>query len=333
MKDFMTGGIWVMAAINVKGEISKETLELFGEAVRLCNGQLPVTAIAGGNCAQECVAALGRAGADQLIVINDAVFDWLCEETQAQTLCRLIKKYQPQIILGSSDAAGRALLSRTASLCHVGLTADCTKLSLEEGTGALLQTRPAFGGNLLATIRSDRQLPQMVTVRSGVMKPLTDPKIALPKVVHESVDDGERSDGKQLLKLIIDHSCHHDLEAAQVILAGGRGLGRDGFALLRQLAELTGATVGASRAAVDVNWASYLHQVGQTGRTVRPKLYLAFGISGQIQHLVGMQQSDVIVAVNRDPAAPIMQMADLAVTGDAKTILQQLIGQHSEVKS
>ncbi len=318
-------GIWVPAEIR-HGRITPASFELLGEAVKLAAASGDrVTAVLWGSRTAPLAAELGRAGADRVLLLEDARFDHFRDELQAETLAGLIRKYRPSIVLLQASSTGRALAPRVAALCHTGLTADCTGLAIEAGTGALLQTRPAFGGSLLATIRTDGYFPQMATVRPGVMRKLAAAKPGAPEVIRESAPADRWSELKTVLASFGGDDGESAIESAEAIVAGGRGLDRETFAMLHRFAALSGAAVGASRAAVDGNLIGYPHQIGQTGRTVQTKLYLAFGISGQIQHLVGMQNCEVLVAVNTDPEAPLMKLADLAIVGDAKAILSQLI--------
>lgn len=324
--------IWVMAEIQ-HDRLTSATLELLGEAVRLgsVNRQNVTAVIWGGGCTRR-VADLGRAGADRVLVLEDPRFDVFQDEFQAETLLALIQRHRPEILLFQASAIGRALAPRVAALTGSGLTADCTALAIDPASGALLQTRPAFGGSLMATIRSQGPYPQMATVRPGVMKKLERPRSEPPLVITEIPPAHRWSAVKSLIAAWQPHGDGHSFENVTIVVAGGRGLSQNGFALLHEFAALTGAAVGASRAAVDANRIGYPHQVGQTGRTVQPDLYLAFGISGQIQHLMGMQTAQTIVAVNSDPNAPLMHLADLAIAGDAEEILSGLVRELRQVK-
>ncbi len=222
---------------------------------------------------------------------------------------------------------GRDLAPRLANRFKTGLTADCTGLEIDAQNGCLLQTRPAFGGNIMATIVTAHHRPQMATVRPGVMQAVhSEERIGQVVAVETRPDSGD--DCVQVLKTIAKPGSGVQLEKAPVIVSGGRGLqGPDNFRMLSELAELLGGQVGASRAAVELGWIEHPHQVGQTGKTVKPRLYIACGISGAIQHLAGMQQADVIVAINRDPYAPILKIAHFALIGDVHKIVPELIAQ------
>jgi electron transfer flavoprotein alpha subunit len=218
---------------------------------------------------------------------------------------------------------------------HCGLTADCTGLALDPANGALLQTRPAFGGNLIATIRSDNFLPQLATVRPGVMKAVASRPTAEGKIIREEFLSADRANLKEILAVKEDTvgatgATGAGVQGAKLIVTGGRGMkSHEGFRKLYRLAEQLGGVVGATRAAVDAGWVPYSAQIGQTGFTVQPQVYLACGVSGQIQHLVGIQNAEKIIAINRDPEAPIMKMADIAIVGDVIAIVDKLVEQLS----
>lgn len=273
-------------------------------------------------------ATLIAGGSDVVVVVDDPALALFHDEAEARTLATLIEKYRPEAILCGATTRGRALIPRVAVLAECGLTADCTGLAIDPESGDLLQTRPAFGGNIMATIRSANHRPQLATVRPRVMKALEPEPNRTGRVINEPF----QSDARDALKRVIDvfHSTETaiNLADARFIIAGGRGLkGPAGFALLRQLAARLGGAVGASRAAVDAGWVPYAHQVGQTGQTVQAKIYVACGISGQIQHLVGMQSCDLIIAIDKDPDTPMMRLADIAVTGDLFEVVPELIKQ------
>lgn len=319
-------GIWVLA------EISNETLhpvsaELLGKARELATSRPQrVTAVAMGSLSDENFNALAVAGADDIISVTLPHPEHFKEEERAAVLARLIGQYRPAVVLAGATIQGRSLLPRVAAIVDCGLTADCTGLEFDPQTGALLQTRPAFGGSLMATIRSDEFMPQMATVRPGVMRSIQTTPLHRPRLLSESLLNSEKCDRKSIIELMPDASSSQDFSSAEMIVAGGRGMqGPEGFALLHRFAEAIGGAVGATRAAVDSGWAPYAMQIGQTGRTVQPRIYIACGISGQIQHLVGMQSSDKIIAINTDQTAPIFAVSDVAVIGDVFTVLPSLI--------
>ncbi len=244
-----------------------------------------------------------------------------------RALARLIEQRRPEIVLAGATARGRSLMPRVAVLCRTGLTADCTALEVEPESGNLLQTRPAFGGNLMATIVTRRHRPQMATVRPRVMRPAPGGGGALPEVVRWTPPDDLMAEDVLVLHRAGESAETVNIADARVLVAGGAGMGgAEGFERLRELADVLGGEVAASRAAVDAGWVAYGRQVGQTGRTVQPDLYVAVGISGSVQHRAGMQSSGLIVAVNTDAHAPIFQVADYGVVGDWREVLPRLAG-------
>ncbi len=274
-------------------------------------------------------------GADRVCVAEHEVLAHFCEDVFSSLFTAMLRKWQPEIVLAGATAIGRSFIPAVAVALNTGLTADCTSLAIRESDGALLQTRPAFGGNIMATIVCESTRPQMATVR--------------PKVMGAAVADSNRSgeiaylSSEELLAAIPAAGTIKVLESvdkqgevvniqdADILVAGGRGLGSaKGFALLAELAELLGAKLSATRAVVDAGWIEYPHQVGQTGKTVAPKLYIACGISGAIQHVAGMQGAETIVAINRDADAPIFNVADYGIVGDINEVLPKLIAQLKE---
>jgi electron transfer flavoprotein alpha subunit len=245
---------------------------------------------------------------------------------------RLIEKYKPEIFLCGATVIGRSLISRVAVRVHTGLTADCTSLDIEPEKHILLQTRPAFGGNIMATIITPNYRPQMSTVRHKVMKEAEPNLQHKGKIIRETFPADVLASRTKLLDIVEEISATVNLAEADIIVSGGRGM-RDpkNFALLEELAKVLNAAIGSSRAAVDAGWMPYSHQVGQTGRTVCPKIYFACGISGQIQHLVGMQSSKIIVAINNDPHAPIFQVATYGIVGDVLEIVPLLTKKFKEI--
>ncbi|HEY9069061.1 MAG TPA: electron transfer flavoprotein subunit alpha/FixB family protein, partial [Candidatus Ozemobacteraceae bacterium] len=256
-------------------------------------------------------------GADVVLTVDDPQLAEFRTAPFCRALTGVIREIKPEIVLIGATVIGRDLAPRTANRLRTGLTADCTELAIEAASGLLLQTRPAFGGNVMATIICPNHRPQMSTVRPGVMKPLAaDPnRKGEVKPVKIGLKD---ADLKVIVRETIRSTAKHvDLAEAQVIVAGGRGVGgAQQFGVVRDLAAVLGAEIGASRAAVESGWIGHDHQVGQTGKSVSPKLYIALGISGAIQHLAGISGADFVVAVNRDPLAPIMKAADVAIVGD-----------------
>jgi electron transfer flavoprotein alpha subunit len=271
-------------------------------------------------------------GADTVYVVDaPQVADYL-DEAYTTILTELIAKYKPEIVLSGATMIGRSLISRVAIKVHCGLTADCTGLDIDPARKILLQTRPAFGGNIMATIISPNYRPQMATVRHKVFTPPEMNKQRKGKVVKETFPVEKLVSRTTLLDVVEETANLVNIAEADIIVSGGRALGNhENFKMLEELAQVLGGAVGASRAAVDSGWMPYSHQVGQTGRTVAPKLYIACGISGQIQHLVGMQSSKVIVAINKDPDAPIFKVATYGIVGDVFEIVPALTKKLKEV--
>jgi electron transfer flavoprotein alpha subunit len=319
-------GIWVLAEQR-RGEFAPVTLELLGEARRLAAElEVKVSAVLLGHEVAPLAPELLAAGAHQVYLVEHPRLQDFLEEDYAQALTELARKFQPEIILAGATYAGRAFIPRVAAALKTGLTADCTAFALDQEKRLLLQTRPAFGGNIMATIITPRTYPQMATARPGVFKaqpPEASPDGRVLPVAVEALAQPARS---RFLATVMEIKERVALGAAEVIVAGGRGLKEaKNFRLLEELADLLGGAVGATRGAVDAGWIPYAHQIGQTGKTVSPKLYIACGLSGAAQHLVGMQSSDFIVAINKDPQAPILKVADLGLVGDLFEIIPALI--------
>ncbi len=313
-----TKDLWVFVETNADGSPKNVGLELLtpGREIADKQGGKLVAVVIGYNTelAQEKVSALG---ADEIIVVDAPIFKDYTTDAYAKALVKLVEKYGPTSMLIGATNNGRDLGPRISSRLQTGLTADCTALDVDEETGNVAWTRPAFGGNLMATILCPDHRPQIGTVRPGVFKQ-GEPGCGKAKIIKEDIQVTEDDIHVKVIELIRDMDAGSvDLEGAEIIVSGGRGVGGpEGFAPLKELCEVLGATLGASRAAVDSGWISHAHQVGQTGKTVGPKLYIACGISGAIQHAAGMSGSDVIVAINKDPDAAIFDIADYGIVGD-----------------
>ncbi len=316
-------GVWIFAEQS-NGKIASVAYELLGIGRKLANElNTELSAVLFG--ASEEVEELIKWGADKVYYIDSPEYSFLDDELYSKTLVKLIQEQKPEILLAGATAIGRSFIPRVAARLKVGLTADCTGLEIDKETGNLLQIRPAFGGNIMATIVSPTSRPQIATVRPRVMKRGEyDPQRTGTIIKIEPLKPTGRV---KVLERVQDTSfCKVNIQDAKVIVSGGRGLGTEkGFQMLWELANLLGGTVGASRAAVDEGWIPYAHQVGQTGKTVCPKLYIACGISGAVQHLVGMQSSDIIVAINKDPNAPIFNVATYGIVGDVYEIVPLMI--------
>lgn len=272
--------------------------------------------------AQACIAY----GADQVLLVEGDEYETYNTDAATYATVTLIEKYHPSIVLYGATNNGRDLAPRVACKLETGLTADCTELDIDAETGLLVSTRPTFGGNLMATIMCPDHRPQMSTVRPGVFKKGTPDDGRTGEIISEDVHIDPSQIRVHLVERIKEVAEAVNLEEAEIIVSGGRGLKDEkGFEMLRELADLLGGTVGASRAAVDAGWIPHAHQVGQTGKNVSPKLYIAVGISGAIQHLAGMSGADTVVAINKDPDAPIFGVADYAVVGDLFEVVPALI--------
>jgi electron transfer flavoprotein alpha subunit len=320
--------VWVTAEF-LSGKIQPVTHELIGAARALADARASqVWVILMGFGAVREAGSLFTYGADKVIVVDDIRLSGFNDEIEAGILVRLIKKYCPEIVIGAATARGRALIPRVAVKANCGLTADCTELGIDPENGDLLQTRPAFGGNIMATIRCSNHRPQMTTVRPRVMKALSPDPERSGEIIRENVIDSDVIRIKRIIDSFHTDESAVNLGDARIIIAGGRGVkDPEGFELLRKFASKVGGAVGASRAAVDAGWIPYAHQVGQTGQTVQTKVYIACGISGQIQHLVGMQSCEMIIAIDKDPDTPMMQMADIAIVGDLFEVIPEIINE------
>ncbi len=264
-------------------------------------------------------------GADQVIVVEGDEYDVYNTDVQSYAMEELVKKYEPFIVLYGATNNGRDVAPRVACARQTGLTADCTGLDIDE-KGLLASTRPAFGGNLMATISCPDHRPQMSTVRPGVFKKPVFDEGRSGEVIHEDIHIDPAQVRVTLLERVKEVAEAVHLEEAEVIVSGGRGLkAPENFALIKELADAFGGVVGASRAAVDAGWIPHAHQVGQTGKTVAPKVYVAVGISGAIQHLAGMSGSDTIIAINKDSDAPIFSVADYGIVGDLFEVVPALV--------
>lgn len=325
-------GVWVFAEQR-EGSIAAVSLELLGAGRKLADElKTELSAVLFG-ATEEDANELIRWGADTVYHSGDAVFEKFNDEPYSRLLVNLIKEHKPAIVLAGATPIGRSFIPRVAANLRTGLTADCTALEIDKDTGNLLQVRPAFGGNIMATILCPNHRPQIATVRPRVMKKGEYNPEKRGEIV--SVDAENLTSRTKVIETIKETlGCKVNLQEADIIIAGGRGLGdAKGFNLLFELAEILGGTVGASRAAVDEGWIQYRHQVGQTGKTVCPKIYIACGISGAVQHLVGMQSSDIIIAINKNPEAPIFNVATYGIVGDIYEVLPLLIKKLKEIKS
>ena len=330
-------GVFVFAQ-QVDNELSPIAFELLGEAGRLAENleEKTVTAVLLGKDVKGLADDLAKYGADRVIVVDDPALETYMTEPYAQALTAVIEEYKPEIMLVGATAIGRDLGPTVSARVATGLTADCTQLEIgdfplvaipgkEQKHNQLLMTRPAFGGNTIATIACPDNRPQMATVRAGVMQK-NDPDDSKKAEVVEFNPTIEKNDKfVEILDIVKAVSDVEDIMDAKILVSGGRGVGsQENFSILQDLADAIGGTVSCSRAVVDNGWMPKDLQVGQTGKTVRPQVYFAIGISGAIQHVAGMEESDIIVAINKDEDAPIFDVADYGVVGDLNKIVPQL---------
>lgn len=325
-------GVWVFVEQR-EGELQKVSLELLGEGRKMADKLgVKLTALILGDNIKALADTLGRHGADEVIVAESELLKHYTTDGYTKVICDLANERKPGILFIGATFIGRDLGPRVAARLSTGLTADCTILDVDVEKGDLLATRPAFGGNLMATIACPDHRPQMATVRPGVFSklPNEDRDFTVEEVEVRLADSDIRT---KIVEIVKEAKDIVDISEANFIVAGGRGVGsKENFALLEELAEALGGTIAGSRAAVDNNWIERDYQVGQTGKTVRPNIYIACGISGAIQHVAGMQDSDLIIAINKDAAAPIMQAADYAIVGDVLKVVPEMTAQVKAMK-
>ncbi|GAW91641.1 electron transfer flavoprotein subunit alpha/FixB family protein [Calderihabitans maritimus] len=318
-------GVWVFIE-HSGGEIAPVSRELLGAGRKVADKlKTELAGVLLGSKVEEMIPEVFARGADKVYVIDDPVLEQYRTKPFTHGLFNLVQKYKPEVVLMGATTLGRDLSGAVATKLETGLTADCTELDVDPKSRLLLQTRPAFGGNIMATILCRRHRPQMATVRPRVMPEPPRQEGRTGQVIREELGLREEDIETQIVEVIEEKGKAVYLDKAEIIVAGGRGLGgAENFKLLEELADTLGGTLGASRAAVEAGWISADYQVGQTGTTVRPKVYFAIGISGAIQHLVGMQTSDVIVAINKDPDAPIIKVATYSIIGDLFKVVPAL---------
>jgi len=320
--------VWVFAEQR-DGVLTKVSYQLMGKARQLADTLgAKAEAVLLGDKVEPLAQDLIAHGADTVYVGEDPLLGHYRTDAYARVLSDLIQSKKPEVVLFGATTVGRDLAPRVSQRIYTGLTADCTALDIDEGARLLLQTRPAFGGNIMATIACPYHRPQMSTVRPGVMQAAQPDKTRQGVIERVPVSIGADDLNVKILQVIKEARRRANLEDAKIIVSGGRGLGGpDGFKAVEQLAEALGGEVGSSRAAVDLGWIDHDHQVGQTGKTVRPELYVACGISGAIQHQAGMKESKFIVAINKDPSAPIFQIADIGIVGDLYSVIPEIVKQ------
>ncbi|MFA5524714.1 MAG: electron transfer flavoprotein subunit alpha [Tissierellales bacterium] len=319
-------GVWVFAEQR-EGKLLNVAVELLGEGRKMADKLgVELTAVLLGSKVDDIAEKLIKYGADLVLHADDKLLETYTTDGYTKVISDLIKVRKPEIMLIGATNIGRDLGPRLSARVHTGLTADCTRLEIDEEDKKLLMTRPAFGGNLMATIICPDHRPQMSTVRPGVMERAQYDENRKGKVERVEIDLTEEDIKATVEKVVKSGKAEVPLEEAKIIVAGGRGLGtQENFELVEKLAKKLGGVVGASRATVDEGWIEHSHQVGQTGKTVRPKLYIACGISGAIQHLAGMQDAECIIAINKNPDAPIFKIADYSIVGDVAEIIPAML--------
>lgn len=303
--------------------VQKVSVELLGKGRQIAD-QLGVPVIAAliGYEMDGLIQELIHEGADKVVVADDKMLEHFVTEPYTKAMTQIVEKVKPEIVLFGATSIGRDLAPRVSSRLSTGLTADCTSLDIEEGTNNLLMTRPAFGGNIMATIACPDHRPQMSTVRPGVMQKMETDKTRQGEIIKLDIKFEATDMNVEVLEVVKETKKKVNIEEASILVSAGRGVGsKEGIAPLHELAEELGAVVSGSRGVIDNSWLDKDRQVGQTGKTVRPELYFACGISGAIQHIAGMEESELIIAVNKNPEAAIFDVADLGIVGDIAKIL------------
>ena len=318
--------VWVFAEQR-QGTLTPVVVELLGEGRKLADKLgVKLCALLVGSNVKDLIQTLIHYGADRVYCVDNELLEKYTTDGYSKAVCIAVESYKPEIIMLGATHIGRDLAPRIASKLNTGLTADCTGLEIDPEDGKLRQTRPAFGGNLMATIICPETRPQMCTVRPGVMDKAIKDTNKTGETIEIEVDISQKDIRTKVLEIVKIKRDMIPLTDADVIVSGGMGIkNAEGFKMLKELADVLGGTLGASRATVDAGWIDKSRQVGQTGTTVRPKLYIACGISGAIQHLAGMQESGMIVAINTNPNAPIFEVADYGIVGDVYEVVPQLI--------
>jgi electron transfer flavoprotein alpha subunit len=319
-------GVWVFIE-EQEGKIAPVSLELLGAGKKLADKRgVELAGVMIGDKVKDLASTVFEYGADTVYLYDEPIFKLYRTESFMKALLHCSEKYKPEIILYGATSTGKDLASAVATDLPTGLTADTTELDVEEDTGLLLASRPAFGGNIMATILCKKYRPQMATVRPKVMKALSPERGRTGTLIEEHIDLKEEDMRTKVLEVVREASKNVRIDEADIIVAGGKGLGSaEGFKLIHELAGTLGGVVGASRDVVEAGWVGHHHQVGQTGVTVTPKIYFAIGISGAIQHIVGMKNAGLIIAINKDPEAAIFQSCHYGIVGDAFEIIPLLV--------
>jgi electron transfer flavoprotein alpha subunit len=319
-------GVWVFVEQRDK-KVQSVSVELLGKGREIADKLgSKLTAVILGHEIKAKANDLIQYGADDVIVVDDKALDIYMTEPYTKALTHLIDDKKPEAMLIGATAIGRDLAPRVSARVHTGLTADCTSLDIDEETNNLLMTRPAFGGNIMATIVCPDHRPQMTTVRPGVMQKLAKDESRSGNIEEYKVEFTAADMNVEILEVVKEEKQKVNIEEANILVSGGRGVGtKENFTHLEELAKHLGGVVSASRAMVDAGVIDGARQVGQTGKTVRPDLYIACGISGAIQHVAGMEESEFIVAINKNPSAPIFEIADVGIVGDVNKVIPALI--------
>ncbi|HHT21032.1 MAG TPA: electron transfer flavoprotein subunit alpha/FixB family protein [Tissierellia bacterium] len=315
--------------------IQNVSLELLGEATRLADKlDTFVSAVVVGKDVRPLADRLASYGADKVLIAEDDRLEKYLTEPYVHAVTQAVEQTKPEIVLFGATSIGRDLAPRVSARVHTGLTADCTGLDIEDETKLLLMTRPAFGGNIMATIICQGHRPQMSTVRPGVMRKIEADKSRQAEIIEVELELRDEAFAVEILEESVETKKMVKIEDAHILVSAGRGIGgTQNLPLLESLAKVVGGTISGSRATIDAGWLPKERQVGQTGKTVRPDVYFALGISGAIQHLAGMEESEFIVAINRNPEAPMFQTADLGIVGDLNAVIPELVKLLEEEKA
>ncbi|ABR49867.1 Electron transfer flavoprotein, alpha subunit-like protein [Alkaliphilus metalliredigens QYMF] len=318
--------VWTIAEQS-KGKLKGVSFELLSRGRKLAD-QMDTqlcSVLMGSDVTDETLQELIQRGADNVYFVDDPRLENFIVETYSNVLSDLINEYEPHSILAAATSSGRSLMPYVAIQVKTGLTADCTELEIEEGTNHLLQTRPAIGGNIMATIKTPDHTPQMATVRPKSSRPLPIDETREGKIIRLALKDELVDDRVQMIGFRKDDEEFVNIEEAEVVVAGGKGMKKaDNFKMLKELAKNFDGVVGATRDAVDRGWMAYPYQIGLSGKTISPRLYICAGVSGSIQHLAGIKTSEVIIAINTDPDANIFQLADFGIVGNLFEVLPKL---------
>ena len=335
MRRMKLSEVWTFAEQR-HGMLNGVSFELLNRGKKLAvklNSPL-ASVILGYHIKKESINELISRGADKVYVVDDKYLVNFLVEPYARVLVQLLDEYNPHVFVAAATTLGRTLMPYIAIKKKTGLTADCTELNIEEGTDNLLQTRPAIGGNILATIKTPGTRPQMATVRPHSTKPALPDRNRKGEVIYKEYSDEIFKSRTKFIKFIKDESQQVTVQDAKIVVSAGRGIGKkEKFKMIDELAETLGGAVGASRDVVDRGWKTYPHQIGLSGKTISPSLYIANGISGSVQHIAGIQTSENIIAINKDPDAQIFKLADLGIVGDLHEIVPLLIERLKEYKA